>query len=87
MPFIPPVKIFFNYEIISDFLFLILTQTPLVRISARDPNGISKASFRASRPTKLFIHGWRATGFEGRILVNQFISYLFHLTTTWNNKI
>nr|CAH0103127.1 unnamed protein product [Daphnia galeata] len=42
--------------------------TPLVRISARDPNGISKASFRATRPTKLFIHGWRATGFEGRIL-------------------
>ncbi|XP_046449669.1 pancreatic lipase-related protein 2-like [Daphnia pulex] len=42
--------------------------SPLIRISGQDPKGMSKATFKATRPTKLYIHGWRATGYEGRVL-------------------
>lgn len=37
---------------------------PLVHISADDPNGIAATTFKATRPTKFFIHGWRNTGYE-----------------------
>ncbi|XP_046636860.1 pancreatic lipase-related protein 2-like isoform X1 [Daphnia pulicaria] len=43
-------------------------KSPFIRISGQDPDGIKRTSFSATRPTKFYIHGWRATGNEGRIL-------------------
>ncbi|XP_057367452.1 pancreatic triacylglycerol lipase-like [Daphnia carinata] len=40
---------------------------PLVRISADDPNGISATTFKATRPTKFLVHGWKNTGYDDLI--------------------
>ncbi|XP_046636690.1 pancreatic lipase-related protein 2-like isoform X2 [Daphnia pulicaria] len=42
------------------------TPWPGVLISGKDPNGITSASFKATRPTKFYVHGWLSTGYEDR---------------------
>ncbi|KAI9562777.1 lipoxygese-like protein [Daphnia sinensis] len=37
---------------------------PPVRISADDPPAISATTFKATRPTKFFIHGWISNGYD-----------------------
>ncbi|XP_032791095.2 pancreatic lipase-related protein 2 [Daphnia magna] len=37
---------------------------PPIRISADDPNMISATTFKATRQTKFFIHGWNNDGYE-----------------------
>ncbi|XP_057367453.1 pancreatic lipase-related protein 2-like [Daphnia carinata] len=37
---------------------------PPIRISADDPTAISATTFKPTRPTKFFIHGWRDSGYE-----------------------
>ncbi|KAI9562776.1 lipoxygese-like protein [Daphnia sinensis] len=37
---------------------------PPIQISAGDPDAISATTFKATRPTKFLVHGWRNNGFE-----------------------
>ncbi|XP_046641958.1 pancreatic lipase-related protein 2-like [Daphnia pulicaria] len=55
-----------------------------IPISAKDPNGIMETSFKATRPTKFYIHGWHATGYEARyqtfverLLANSDVNVVF----------
>jgi hypothetical protein len=48
-------------------MHLFLTQG--LKISAKNTTEITAASFKASRPTKFYIHGYLADAYEARITV------------------
>lgn len=42
-----------------------------IRISPKVPNGITAASFKSSRQTKFYIHGFLANGYEKNVNVSS----------------
>ena len=64
------VFLLFRHDVEQEITLIILCMQNFIQISAKDPNGIMATSFKATRRTKFYIHGWHATGYEDRYQVS-----------------
>ena len=52
-------------------LICVFRQNPIVpqEIINNDLDSLNSSNFNSSRPTKVFVHGWRMDGFESKAVV------------------